>query len=134
MTENELKEYRKCIAERDRVADILKDYESRIRAVGGQVLTGMPVEPNPYPEDKMALIAHRHEELKRQLKKAEADLARAHANITLALMYLFGDERVFFHKRYIEGKKYEVIMNEMHIARRTSCCLREKILETVALL
>ena len=133
MTENELKEYRKCIAERDRVAEILKDYESRIRSVGGQVLTGMPFD-NPYPEDKMALIAHRHDELKRQLKKAEADLARAHANITLALMYLFGDERVFFHKRYVEGKKYEIIMREMHIARRTSCRLRADILDKIRIL
>lgn len=134
MTENELKEYRKCIVESDRLESVLKDYESRIRAVGGQVLTGMPIDPNPYPEDKMALIAHRHEELRRQLKKAEADLARAHANITLALMYLFGDERTFFEKRYIEGKKYEVIMNEMHIARRTSCRIRSEILDKIRLL
>ena len=131
MTENELKEYRKCIVERDRVADILKDYESRIRAVGVNQYSGMPGEPNPYPEDKMSLIAHRHDELKRQLKKAEADLARAHANITLALMYLFGDERTFFHKRYIEGKRYEIIMREMHISRPTSCRLRCHILDTV---
>ena len=134
MTENELKEYRKCIAERDRVADVLKDYESRIRAVGVNQYSGMPGEPNPYPEDKMALIAHRHEELKRQLKKAEADLARAHANITLALMYLFGDERIFFHKRYIDGKKYEVIMREMHVSKKTSCRLRCNILEKIAVL
>ena len=131
MTENELKEYRKCIIERDRLESVLKDYESRMRAVGGQVLTGMPIDPNPYPEDKMALIAHRHEELKRQLKNAEAAHARAHANITLALMYLFGDERVFFHKRYIEGKRYEIIMREMHISRPTSCRLRCHILDTV---
>jgi hypothetical protein len=131
VTENDLWEYFKCTKERNRVEGILKDYESRIRAVGGQVLTGMPIDPNPYPEDKMALIAHRRDELKRQLKKAEADLARAHANITLALMYLFGDERTFFEKRYIEGKRYEIIMREMHISRPTSCRLRCHILDTV---
>ena len=130
MTEKDLKEYIVKKRECERIAEALKDFESRMRAVGGQVLTGMPVD-NPYPEDKMALIAHRHDELKRQLKKAEADLARAHANITLALMYLFGDERTFFHKRYIEGKRYEIIMREMHISRPTSCRLRCHILDTV---
>lgn len=130
MTERDLKEYLIRKKEVENITIVLKDFESRMLAVGGNGITGMPFD-NPYPEDKMAIIANRHDELRLELRDATAALTRAQANITLAMMFLYDDERAFFKKRYVEGKSYEIIMREMHISRPTSCRIRCKILERV---
>ena len=101
------------------------------RGVGSEVVDFFVVQPATVPKSWGNGAKRRFAAGPRGAPDA---LIRAHANITLALMYLFGDERVFFHKRYVEGKKYEIIMREMHIARRTSCRLRADILDKIRIL
>ena len=133
MTEKDLKEYLIRKKDHDQAEEALRDFEAAIYGASGQKLTGMPTEKK-FPEDKMALIAHRHEELLKNEQNAKADFERAEANLLLAMSFLSGDERVFFEKRYIEGNTFEAIMFGMHISKKTSCRIRWRILEKIAVL
>ena len=130
MTEKDLKEYLIRKKDHDQAEEALRDFEAAIYGASGQKLTGMPTEKK-FPEDKMALIANRHAELRQTEKASKEAMDLAEANLMLAMSFLGGDERAFFVKRYIEGKQYDTIMREMHISRPTSCRLRCHILDTV---
>lgn len=130
MTERDLKDFLCKKRALDRAENTLRDFETAIYGPTGSRPSGTPQEKK-FPEDKMAIIAHRHNELRRNRDGAEEALRRAEANLLIAATALTGDELIFFRKRYVEGKSFEAIMLEMHISRPTSFRLRCRIIEHI---
>ena len=67
----------------------------------------------------------------KQLQEARQDLIKAEENYYKALSVLELTEKVFCHKRYVEGKVMTVIASEMRYSRSQLYEIRNKILEKI---
>lgn len=131
MTREDLQNYQAIRRERDQLKRQMAELEATHRFVGSQRLDGMPRAPSVGRPTEAAAIPQA--QLWNYYKEKEAELARRQYEVETAIDGLAPVERTIFRYHYIEGLKWETVMDLMHYSLRHVMRIHEQALKALGL-
>lgn len=125
-----LSRYLEIRKERDQLAEMLKDLESRIYAAGVPPYDGQPRSPGV--GDPTGNNATQHETLAARYRAKVAELDREGLSFEKAIEPLTTNERMMLRYRYIAGMTWDQVAAEMNYCRRNMFKMHKACLQKLA--